>query len=46
MSMYIGEALCGDGNEVAHIDLLLGSKDGPVGWSQQPTGRACPEPYL
>ena len=31
MSMYIGEALCGDGNEVAHIDLLLGSKDGPVG---------------
>jgi 5,6,7,8-tetrahydromethanopterin hydro-lyase len=29
--MYIGEALCGDGNEVAHIDLLLGSKDGPVG---------------
>ena len=31
MSMYIGEALVGDGNEVAHIDLLLGSKDGPVG---------------
>lgn len=31
MSMYIGEALCGEGNEVAHIDLLLGSKDGPVG---------------
>ena len=31
MSMYIGEALCGDGNEVAHIDFLLGSKDGPVG---------------
>ena len=31
MSMYIGEALCGDGNEVAHIDLLIGSKDGPVG---------------
>lgn len=31
MSMYIGEALAGDGNEVAHIDLLLGSKDGPVG---------------
>jgi 5,6,7,8-tetrahydromethanopterin hydro-lyase len=29
--MYIGEALAGDGNEVAHIDLLLGSKDGPVG---------------
>jgi 5,6,7,8-tetrahydromethanopterin hydro-lyase len=29
--MYIGEALVGDGNEVAHIDLLIGSKDGPVG---------------
>jgi 5,6,7,8-tetrahydromethanopterin hydro-lyase len=31
MSIYIGEALVGDGNEVAHIDLLIGSKDGPVG---------------
>jgi len=31
MSMYIGESLKGDGNEVAHIDLLIGSKDGPVG---------------
>jgi 5,6,7,8-tetrahydromethanopterin hydro-lyase len=31
MSMYIGEALAGDGNEVAHIDLLIGDKDGPVG---------------
>jgi 5,6,7,8-tetrahydromethanopterin hydro-lyase len=31
MSMYIGEALVGDGDEVAHIDLLIGSKDGPVG---------------
>lgn len=31
MSMYIGEALVGDGNEVAHIDLLIGDKDGPVG---------------
>ena len=31
MSMHIGEALSGDGNEVAHIDLLIGSKDGPVG---------------
>jgi len=29
--MYIGEALVGDGNEVAHIDLLIGDKDGPVG---------------
>lgn len=31
MSMYIGEALVGDGNEISHIDLLIGSKDGPVG---------------
>ena len=31
MSMFIGEALVGDGAEVAHIDLLIGSKDGPVG---------------
>ena len=31
MKFYIGEALVGDGNEVAHIDLMLGSKDGPVG---------------
>ncbi len=31
MSMYVGEALFGEGNEIAHIDLLIGSKDGPVG---------------
>src|SRR5262245_8514417 len=31
MSMYIGEALVGDGNEIAHIDLMIGSKTGPVG---------------
>lgn len=31
MSMYIGEALCGEGNEIAHIDLLIGDKAGPVG---------------
>src|SRR5919109_1858639 len=31
MSMYVGEALVGEGNEIAHIDLLIGSKDGPVG---------------
>ena len=36
MSMLVGEALVGGeslgkGNEVAHIDLLIGSKDGPVG---------------
>ena len=31
MSMFVGEALAGEGNEIAHIDLLIGSKDGPVG---------------
>ncbi len=31
MSMHVGEALVGDGNEIAHIDLLIGEKDGPVG---------------
>ena len=31
MSMFIGEALVGDGNEIAHIDLLIGDKNGPVG---------------
>ena len=30
-SFMVGESLVGDGNEVAHIDLLIGSKDGPVG---------------
>ena len=29
MSMFIGEALAGDGNEIAHIDLLIGDKTGP-----------------
>jgi bifunctional enzyme Fae/Hps len=27
----IGEALLGEGNELAHVDLLIGDKDGPVG---------------
>ncbi|MCA9221081.1 MAG: formaldehyde-activating enzyme, partial [Planctomycetales bacterium] len=31
MDMAVGEALVGDGNEVAHIDLMIGSKTGPVG---------------
>ena len=30
--MYkIGEALIGNGDEIAHIDLVIGDKDGPVG---------------
>ncbi|QEG39147.1 formaldehyde-activating enzyme [Roseimaritima ulvae] len=31
MQFYIGEALDGDGNEIAHIDLMIGDKNGPVG---------------
>lgn len=31
ITMNIGEALSGEGNEIAHIDLMIGSKNGPVG---------------
>jgi 5,6,7,8-tetrahydromethanopterin hydro-lyase len=27
----MGESLVGDGNEIAHIDLIIGSKSGPAG---------------
>lgn len=27
----VGEALVGEGNEVAHLDLMVGDKDGPIG---------------
>ncbi len=30
-SLKVGEALCGEGCEVAHIDLLIGERSGPVG---------------
>ena len=30
-TLSVGEALVGEGNEVAHIDLMIGSKNGPVG---------------
>src|SRR5215470_17727647 len=30
-SLLVGESLVGDGNEVAHIDLMIGSKSGPAG---------------
>ena len=30
-SFGVGESLVGDGNEVAHIDLIIGHKGGPVG---------------
>ena len=31
LTMNIGEALVGEGNEIAHIDLMIGLKTGPVG---------------
>jgi len=31
ITLATGEALTGEGNELAHIDLLIGSKNGPVG---------------
>ena len=33
MTMLIGEALVGEGNEISHIDLLIGEKSGPVGYA-------------
>lgn len=30
-TLRVGEALVGSGNEISHIDLLIGSKNGPVG---------------
>jgi 5,6,7,8-tetrahydromethanopterin hydro-lyase len=31
ITLNVGEGLVGEGNEIAHIDLLIGSKSGPVG---------------
>lgn len=31
MSFQVGEALVGEGNEVSHIDLIIGDKSGPAG---------------
>ena len=38
---YIGESLVGEGNEVAHIDLVIGSKTGPAG-----VGRSTSRPGM
>jgi len=32
-AFLIGEALVGEGNEIAHVDLMIGDKQGPVGYS-------------
>src|SRR3954466_14910694 len=31
LTMQVGESLVGEGDEVAHVDVLIGSKSGPVG---------------
>jgi 5,6,7,8-tetrahydromethanopterin hydro-lyase len=31
LTMQVGESLIGEGDEVAHVDVLIGSKSGPVG---------------
>ncbi len=31
VDFFLGESLVGDGNEVAHIDLIIGSKSGAAG---------------
>src|SRR5215210_7088008 len=31
LTLQVGESLVGEGDEVAHVDVLIGSKDGPVG---------------
>jgi 5,6,7,8-tetrahydromethanopterin hydro-lyase len=30
-TLLVGESLVGEGNEVAHVDVLIGSKSGPAG---------------
>lgn len=30
-TLLVGESLVGEGNEIAHIDLMIGTKSGPVG---------------
>ncbi|MFX1474595.1 MAG: formaldehyde-activating enzyme, partial [Promethearchaeota archaeon] len=32
-SLKVGEGLAGSGAEVAHVDLMIGRKDGPVGYA-------------
>jgi 5,6,7,8-tetrahydromethanopterin hydro-lyase len=31
--IMVGESLVGDGNEVAHVDLMIGPKNGPAGYA-------------
>jgi 4-hydroxy-tetrahydrodipicolinate synthase len=42
-SLRVGEALAGTGAEVAHIDLLIGTKDGPLAEAFA-TAKATPTP--
>ena len=41
MVYLVGEALLGDGAEIAHIDLIIGDREGAVGQAFA-TGMACP----
>lgn len=41
MVYLVGEALLGDGPEIAHIDLIIGDREGSVGQAFA-TGLACP----
>ena len=46
-SIMVGECLVGEGVEVAHVDLIIGPKDGPVGqafanaWVSQKQGHTA-----
>jgi 5,6,7,8-tetrahydromethanopterin hydro-lyase len=46
-SIMVGEYFVGEGNEIAHIDLIMGPKDGPVGqafanaWVSQTQGHTA-----
>lgn len=45
--IMVGEYFAGEGNEIAHIDLIIGPKDGPVGqafaqaWVSQTQGHTA-----
>jgi 5,6,7,8-tetrahydromethanopterin hydro-lyase len=45
--IMVGECFVGEGNEIAHIDLIIGPKDGPVGqafanaWISQTQGHTA-----
>lgn len=38
LTLLHGESLCGGGNEVAHVDLVLGIRDGPLSMALETAG--------